>query len=188
MSRKWYIAQTYSGQENSVKKDLERRIQSLGFQDKIYQILSPDEVYEDVKKVKVDGQTQEKKVQKTRKMFPGYIFVEMEVEKEVDEKTWFMVRNTPGVTGFLGSSGNGTKPNPVPQYEMDEILMKIGQLEKPVFDFKVGDKVEVTSGPWKNQVCEISAVNQEKNIVTVLIDMFGRLTPTELGFDEVKKL
>lgn len=181
MSRKWYIVQTYSGQEGSVKDDLERRIQSMGFQDKIYQILSPEETYEEIKK---DG----KKVQKTRKMFPGYIFVEMEVEHEVDEKAWFMVRNTPKVTGFLGSSGNGTKPNPVPQSEMNEILMKIGQIQKPVYDLKVGDKVEITQGMWKDKVCEISAINEAREVVTVLLDMFGRQTPTEFSFSEVKKI
>ncbi len=181
MSKKWYIVQTYSGQENSVKEDLERRITSMGFEDKIYQILSPDEEYEEVKK---DG----KKVIKTRKMFPGYVFVEMEVEKEVDERAWFMVRNTPKVTGFLGSSGNGTKPNPVPQSEMNEILMRIGKLEKPVYDFAVGDKVLITSGPWRDTVASISAVNQEKKIVTVLVEMFGRLTPNELSIESVKKI
>lgn len=181
MSKKWYIVQTYSGQENSVKEDLEHRIESMGFQDKVLQILSPDEEYEETKK---DG----KKVVKTRKMFPGYVFVEMEVEKEVDEKAWFMVRNTPKVTGFLGSSGNGAKPNPVPQSEMNEILMKIGKIEKPTFDIKVGDKVLIINGPWKEQVAEVSQVNEEKGIVTVLVEMFGRLTPNELAISEVKKM
>ena len=99
-----------------------------------------------------------------------------------------MVRNTPKVTGFLGSSGNGTKPNPVPQSEMNEILMRIGKLEKPVYDFAVGDKVLITSGPWRDTVASISAVNQEKKIVTVLVEMFGRLTPNELSIESVKKI
>lgn len=181
MSKKWYIVQTYSGQENSVVEDLERRIESMGFQDKILQILSPDEEYEETKK---DGH----RVVKTRKMFPGYVFVEMEVDKEVDERAWFMVRNTPKVTGFLGSSGNGTKPNPVPQSEMNQILMRMGKIEKPVYDLNVGDKVLITTGPWRDTIASISAINQEKEIVTVLVEMFGRLTPNELNFQDVKKL
>lgn len=181
MSKKWYIVQTYSGQENSVKDDLEHRIESMGFQDKILQILSPDEEYEEEKK---DG----KKVIKQRKMFPGYVFVEMEVDKEVDERAWFMVRNTPKVTGFLGSSGNGTKPNPVPQSEMNEILLRIGKMEKPSFEFNVGDKVLITTGSWRDTIALISAINPEKEMVTVLVEMFGRLTPLELNFSEVKKI
>ena len=182
MARKWYIVQTYSGQENSVKQDLERRIESMGFQDKILTILSPDEEYEDQKK---DGT----KVVKTRKMFPGYIFVEIEVEKEVDDHSWFMIRNTPKVTGFLGSSGKGTKPNPVPQAEINQILLRIGQIEKDEFAILVGDKVEVVSGPWRTKVGPVTDVNTEKSIVTVLIEMFaGASIPTEFSFDEVKKI
>ena len=181
MSKKWYIVQTYSGQENSVKEDLEHRIESMGFQDKILQILSPDEEYEEEKK---DGH----KVVKTRKMFPGYVFVEMEVDKEVDERAWFMVRNTPKVTGFLGSSGGGTKPVPIPTEEMNDILLKIGKLEKPVYDYQVGDKVNIISGSFTGQVGEIASVNFEKEIATVLVTFFGgRPTPMELKFTEFKK-
>lgn len=181
MSKKWYIVQTYSGQENSVVEDLNHRTESMGFQNIIIQAMSPDEEYEDVKK---DG----KKVIKTRKMFPGYVFVEMEVDKEVDERAWFMIRNTQKVTGFLGSSGNGAKPNPVPQSEMNELLMRMGKIEKPTFDFKVSDKVLITNGIWKNQIATVSAINGEKAIITVLVEMFGRLTPTELSFTDVQKI
>ena len=181
MARKWYIVQTYSGQENSVKIDLERRIESMGFQDKILSILSPDEEYEDTKK---DGT----KVVKTRKMFPGYIFVEIEVEHEVDDHSWFMIRNTPKVTGFLGSSGKGAKPTPVPQAEINQILLRIGQIEKDEFEIVVGDEVEVISGIWRGRTGTVTVVNQEKKIVTILLDMFGRLTPNEFEFDEVKKI
>lgn len=180
MSRKWYIAQTYSGYENSVKDDIERRIESMNMGDRIYQVLVPDETYEDTKK---DGS----KVMKTRKMFPGYIFVEMEVDKEMDEEAWFMVRNTARVTGFLGSSGGGTKPTPVRVEDMESILMKVGMLEKPVLDFVVGELVVITSGPWKDQVAEISFINEEKGIITVLVEMFGRRTPVEVSLSAVKK-
>ena len=121
-------------------------------------------------------------------MFPGYIFIEMEVEGEMDSDAWFMIRNTPKVTGFLGSSGAGTKPTPVRRDEMDEILRSIGMLEKPVLDIEVGQRVEIVSGTWRGQIGEISNINEEKGIVTVLIEMFGRQTPAECGLKDVKKL
>ncbi|UKI50477.1 MAG: hypothetical protein L6U99_03385 [Clostridium sp.] len=119
---------------------------------KIYQVIVPEEEQETVRK---DGT----KVKKMVKMFPGYIFIQMEVDKDVDEKAWFMVRNTPKVTGFLGSSGGGTKPVPIPTEEMNDILLKIGKLEKPVYDYQVGDKVNIISGSFTGQVGEIASVN-----------------------------
>jgi transcriptional antiterminator NusG len=175
--RRWYIIQTYSGFENSVKEDLERRIETMGQQDYIFNVLIPEEEYEDTKK---DGT----KVIKKRKMFPSYVFVEM----IVTEKSWFIVRNTPKVTGFLGSSGKGAKPVPLPPDEINGILRSIGLMSKPVYDFNVGDKVLVVSGAFTDRVFEISAVNEEKEIVTVLIELFGSLTPTELSFAEIKKV
>ena len=175
--RRWYIIQTYSGFENSVKEDLLRRIETMGQQDYIFNVLIPEEEYEDEKK---DGT----KVIKTRKMFPSYVFVEM----IVTEKSWFIVRNTPKVTGFLGSSGKGAKPVPLPPEEINGILRNIGLMEKPVYDFKIGDKVLVISGPFADRVVEVVAVNEEKEIVTVLVEFFGRPSPTELKFNEVKKL
>ena len=175
--RRWYIIQTYSGFENSVKEDLLRRIETMGQQDYIFNVLIPEEEYEDEKK---DGT----KVIKTRKMFPSYVFVEM----IVTEKSWFIVRNTPKVTGFLGSSGKGAKPVPLPPEEINGILRNIGLMEKPVYDFNIGDKVLVVSGPFTDRVVEIVAVNEEKEIVTVLVEFFGRPSPTELKFNEVKKI
>lgn len=175
--RRWYIIQTYSGFENSVKEDLERRIETMGQQDYIFNVLIPEEEYEDVKK---DGT----KVIKTRKMFPSYVFVEM----IVTEKSWFIVRNTPKVTGFLGSSGKGAKPVPLPPDEINGILRNIGLMEKPTYNFNVGDKVLVVSGPFADRVVEIVSVSEEKEIVTVLIEFFGRPSPTELKFNEVKKI
>ncbi len=182
MSRKWYIAQTHSGSENSVKADIERRVESMNMQDIIYQVLVAEEEYEDVLK---SG----KKVIKTKKMFPGYIFIEMEVEdsKDMDEEAWFMVRNTQKVTGFLGSSGGGIKPTPVPIEDINAILLKLGKIEKAAFEFAVGEQVIITTGPWKNQLVEISAVNEEKEILTVLVEMFGRRTPAEVSTNEVRK-
>ena len=181
MGKRWYVVTTYSGFENSVKQDLERRIESYNMSNIIYQVMVPEETIEVVDK---KGKTKEK----VQKMFPGYVFVEMEVDKEMDEKAWFMVRNTPKVTGFLGSSGGGTKPVPIPTDEMNEILIKIGKLEKAVYDFQVGDKVNIISGSFTGQIGEIASVNMEKEMVTVLVTFFGgRPTPMELKFTEIKK-
>ena len=175
--RRWYIIQTYSGFENSVKEDLLRRIETMGQQDYIFNVLIPEEEYEDEKK---DGT----KVIKTRKMFPSYVFVEM----IVTEKSWFIVRNTPKVTGFLGSSGKGAKPVPLPPDEINAILRNVGLMEKPVYDFNVGDKVLVISGAFADKVLEIVAVNEEREIVTALVEFLGRPSPTEFSYSEVKKV
>ena len=175
--RRWYIIQTYSGFENSVKEDLERRIETMGQQDYIFNVLIPEEEYEDTKK---DGT----KVIKKRKMFPSYVFVEM----IVTEKSWFIVRNTPKVTGFLGSSGKGAKPVPLPPDEINGILRAVGLISKPVYDFNVGDKVLVVSGAFADKVLEIVAVNEEREIVTALVEFLGRPSPTEFSYSEVKKV
>ena len=177
--KRWYIVTTYSGYENSVKQDLERRRESMNMTHLIYQVLVPEEVKEVVDK---------KGKKKVEKLFPGYVFVEMEVDKEMDEDAWFMVRNTPKVTGFLGSSGGGTKPVAVPKDEMDAILEKLGLVQKPVFEIYAGDKVTVTEGSFKDMVGEVSAVNLEKETLTILINMFGRMTPMEFPFNQVKKI
>lgn len=179
--RRWYIVTTYSGYENSVKQDLERRRESMNMTDLIFQVLVPEEIKEVVDK-------KGKKKEKVEKLFPGYVFVEMEVGDEMDEDAWFMVRNTPKVTGFLGSSGGGTKPVAVPKDEMDAILEKLGIIQKPVFEIYVGDKVEVSEGSFKGTIGEVSAVNLEKEVVTILIELFGRMTPMEFPFNQVKKL
>lgn len=175
-ARRWYIIQTYSGFENSVKEDLERRIDSMGMTDYIFQVLIPEET---VVETKADGSKKEK----IKKMFPGYIFVEMIVTDE----SWFVVRNTPKVTGFLGSSGGGTKPVPLPPDEINSLLLKLGKIEKPVLGFAVGDKVSIINGPFSGQVCEVLALDFDKEEVTVSVEMFGRSTSMPLGFRDVKK-
>ena len=178
--KRWYIVTTYSGYENSVKQDLERRRESMNMTHLIYQVLVPEEIKEVVDK-------KGKKKEKVEKLFPGYVFVEMEVEDEMDEDAWFMVRNTPKVTGFLGSSGGGTKPVPVPKAEMDAILDKLGLIQKPTFDINVGDKIEVTSGAFIGTVGEVLAVNMEKKTVTIPVALFGGST-MEFPFDDIKKI
>jgi transcriptional antiterminator NusG len=175
--RRWYIVQTYSGYENSVKLNLERRIESMQMEDLIYQVMIPEEIKQERK---ADGTLKEKIV----KVFPGYVFLEM----IVTDDSWFVVRNTPGVTGFLGSSGGGTKPVPLPPDEINPILKKEGLIEVPTLDVEVGEKVRVVAGAFRDQVGAIDSIDAEKQEVTVLVDMFGRQTPVELAFEDVEKL
>jgi len=129
---------------------------------------------------KADGTTKEKMV----KMYPGYVFLEM----CVTDDSWFVVRNTPGVTGFLGSSGGGTKHVPVPDEEILPILKKCGLMEVPKFDIEIGEKVRVATGPFSGQIGAVDSIDEEKQVVTVLVDMFGRQTPVELDFGDVDKV
>jgi transcriptional antiterminator NusG len=175
--KRWYVVQTYSGFENSVKINLERRIESMQMEDRIFQVMIPEEIR--IEK-KADGTTKEKMV----KIFPGYVFLEM----EVTDDSWFVVRNTPGVTGFLGSSGGGTKPIPVPNEEIVPILKKCGLIELPTINVVVGEKVRVITGPFRDQIGSIDAIDSEKHEITVLVDMFGRKTPVELAFEDIEKI
>ena len=154
--KRWYVCQTYSGYENSVKLNLERRIESMQMEDRIYQVMIPEEIR--IEK-KADGTTKEKLV----KIFPGYVFIEM----EVTDDSWFVVRNTPGVTGFLGSSGGGTKPVPLPPEEIIPILKKAGLMEIPKLDIEIGEKVRVITGPFRDQIGGIDSIDEEKQEVVV---------------------
>lgn len=179
MSQKvrWYIIQTYSGYENAVKLDLERRVESMGMNDFIFRIVVPEET---VIEKKADGKEKEK----VKQLFPGYVFVEMEVTDE----SWFVVRNTPRVTGFLGSSGGGTKPVPLATDEINQILLKVGIISKPTYDHLVGKTVEIISGAYIGLKGEVSTVDNDQEKVVVNIDLFGRATPTELDAHEVKEI
>ncbi len=180
--RRWYIVGTYSGYENAVKQDLEKRRESMNMQDMIYQVMVPEET------VEVTDKKGKKKL-KVNKLFPGYVFVEMEVEGEMDDQVWFMIRNTPKVTGFLGSSGGGTKPVPVPVEEMNRILISLGIVAKPQYDYNVGDRIEVITEPFMGKVFEIASVNQETEEVIVLVEMFGgRATQMTFNFKQIKKI
>lgn len=172
--KRWYIAQTSAGFENSVKMNLERRITSMGMEDFIFQVFIP-EVLEI--ETKPDG----KKVEKMKKMFPGYVFVEMIVTDE----SWFIVRNTPGCTGFLGSSGGGTKPVPLTTEEIEPILKKCGMVEEIELEAEEGDSVNIIDGPFAGQIGIVKSINQEDQKLEVLVDMFGRSTPLELSFSQI---
>ena len=179
---KWFIATTYSGDEDSVQQALERKRETLNMT-RLHRVLVPtyvDFVKDKQGQYKLDKNNQKK--QKVYKRYPGYIFLEM------DTDDWFNIRNTQNVTGLLGSHGQGSKPEPVPQREMDKILKELGLFEAPKIDLNVGDTVEITSGAFKGQVGTVSAINLEKEIAVVMVDMFGRATPNELKFDEFKKI
>lgn len=170
---RWYIVQTYSGDENAVKLDLERRTESMGMQDFIFRVLVPE----------ITIPATEDKKETIERLYPGYVFVEMIVTDE----SWFVVRNTPGVTGFLGSSGGGTKPIPVLKDEMETILLRIGELAKPNFDRLIGKTVIIQTGVWEGQEGRVSIVDNEHEIAVVSIDMFGQATPTEVSVYDIKE-
>lgn len=172
--RAWYVVQTYSGLESAAKKNLERRVESMGMSDLVFNVLVPEEKHLEKKK---NGETKEVFV----KPYPGYVFVDMIVTDE----SWFMVRNTPMVTGFLGSSGGGAKPVPLPDEEMIPILKSCGITTEKTFAGKPGDKVRIGTGTFSGQEGLIDSVDLEKGIVKVLVYAFGRATPAEFNFNEV---
>lgn len=166
----WYVVHTYSGYENKVKANIEKTIENRKLQDQILEVSVP---LQDVIEVKNGVK---KKVQK--KMFPGYVLLNM----EMNDDTWYVVRNTRGVTGFVGP---GSKPVPLTELEMRSMGIKHDEL---VMDFEVGDTVEVISGVWENTTGIIKHINTHKQIVTISVDMFGRETPVEISFTDVKKV
>lgn len=169
--KEWFVVHTYSGHENKVKANLERRIESTGMQDSIFRVLVPTEEKIELK--------QGKKKVVNRKVFPGYVLVEM----VMTEQTWYIVRNTPGVTGFISS---GTKPLPLPDDEIKEILKEMGIKEaKPEIHFQRGQSVKVTDGPFEEFVGIIQEVYPDRGKVKVLVSMFGRETPLELDFEQI---
>ena len=167
---KWYVAHTYSGYENKVKADLEKTIENRHLEDEILEVRVP---MQEVVEMKNGAK---KTVQK--KLFPGYVLVNM----IMNDDTWYVVRNTRGVTGFVGP---GSKPVPLTEEEMASLgFMK----EDVLVDFTLGDMVTVISGAWKDTVGAIKAINESKQTITINVEMFGRETPVELGFAEVKKM
>jgi len=174
IDKHWYVIHTYSGYENKVKANLERRVASMGMEDKIFRVFVPTEEEIEFK----DGK---KKITK-KKVFPGYVLVEM----VMSDDSWYVVRNTPGVTGFVGS---GSKPIPLEPDEVRAILKQLGFDEaKPKVAFSVGDVVRVISGPFENFDGRIEEVNVERGKLRVSISMFGRETPVELDFEQVEKI
>lgn len=173
-NKAWYVLHTYSGYEDNVARNLRQRIESMGMEDKIFHVLVPRE-----KKIKIkDGK---RRVVEER-LFPGYVLVEM----IVTDDSWYVVRNTPNVTGFIGS---GTIPTPVSEDEVKRLLERIGE-EEPTYkiDMKTGDTVKITDGPFKDFDGRVAEVNEAKGKVKVLVNMFGRETPIELDSLQAKKV
>ena len=172
--KNWYALHTYSGYEDSVVAALKQRIESLGMDEKIFDVLAPKE-----KKIKIrEGKRQVVE----EKIFPGYVLVQM----IVNDDSWYVVRNTPNVTGFVGS---GTIPTPVSLSEMDTIRKRMG-VSEPKFkiDFKAGDLVRITDGPFKDYEGKVSEIDEEKGKIKVMVTIFGRETPVEIDSLQVKKL
>ena len=178
MEKLWYVVNTYSGHESKVKEKLEMRAESMGFTDYIFRIIVPEET---VKETMKDGSIKEKQ----KKMFPGYILVEMIMADEA----WYIVRNTPGVTGFIGSSGKGAKPTPLLPQEIDRILSNMGMTRTNVeVELSVGTKVTLVDGPFKGMIGAIDNLDLENSRLTVLIDLFGQETPVEVELFQVSKI
>jgi len=172
--RNWYAIHTYAGYENAVVRNLKQRIESLGMEDKIFNVLVPTE-----KTVKVKGG---KRVEEDQKIYPGYILVDM----IVTDDSWYVVRNTPRVTGFVGS---GVTPVPLEKKEVDQLLGRMNtQTVKHAIDLAPDDAVTITDGPFKELEGKVSEVDAERGKVKVLVSMFGRETPVELDFLQIKKI
>lgn len=177
MEKNWYVIHTYSGYENKVKTNLEKRVETMGMEDKIFRVLVPEDEETEIK----DGK---KKVSK-KKFFPGYVLTEM----IMTDDSWYVVRNTPGVTGFVGSSGHGAKPTPLLPEEVDAVLKRMGVAEKVVkIDFDLNETVRVSDGPFSNFTGTIEHIDVDKQMVKVHVNMFGRETPVELDFTQIEKI
>ena len=168
--KQWYVIHTYSGYENKVKTDLEHRVKTMDKEDKIFRILVPVEEQSEYK----DG----KKKTTKKKIFPGYVLVEM----VMSDDSWYVVRNTRGVTGFVGP---GSKPVPLTDVEIDALGIMNAEV---VSNYEIGETIVVTSGAWKDTVGMIKEVNKQKQTLTINVELFGRETPVEIQFSEVKKM
>lgn len=172
--RSWYAIHTYAGYENAVARNLKQRIESLGMEDRIFNVLVPTE-----KKIKIKGG---KRIEEEEKIYPGYVLVDM----IVTDDSWYVVRNTPRVTGFVGS---GVFPVPLDKKEVDSLFGRMNKDEvKHTIDLAIDEMVKITDGPFKDLEGRVNEVDDSRGKVKVLVSMFGRETPVELDFLQVKKL
>ena len=175
--RNWYVLHTYSGYENKVKANIESRAQSMGMGDYIFRVVVPEETEKEVKNGK------EKEI--VHKTFPGYVLVEM----IMTDDSWYIVRNTPGVTDFVGSHGAGSKPAPLLQEEINHILRSIGMSTRQShLEVALGDTVKIIEGAFSGLEGVVTEIDEEKQKLKVNIDMFGRETSTELDFEQVDNI
>lgn len=172
----WYVVNAYSGHESKVKENLEMRTESMGMENNIFRVIIPEQKEIEIK----DGVKKEK----VKKMFPGYVLVEMIMSDEA----WYVVRNTPGVTGFIGSSGKGAKPTPLLPQEIEKILADEGMNNTEInTDVKPGDSITIIEGPFKGMFGKIENMDVENQKLTVLIDLFGQETPVEVDLLQINK-
>ncbi len=177
MEKNWYVVHTYSGYENKVKANLEKRVESMGMSDKIFRVIVPEEDETEVK----NGKTKTIK----RKVFPGYVLVEI----VMTDDSWYVVRNTPGVTGFVGSAGSGSKPTALLPEEADRILKSMGMMDKILdADFEIGETVMVKEGPFADYSGKVDEMDMDKGKAKVMVNMFGRETPVEVDFNQIEKI
>ena len=172
----WYVVNAYSGHEQKVKDYLESRRESMGMENNIFRVIIPERTEIEIK----DGVKKEK----VRKMFPGYVLIEMIMSDEA----WYVVRNTPGVTGFIGSSGKGAKPIPLNDAEVKKFIGEGVEETKPInTDVEVGDSVSIIDGPFKGMFGRVESEDKENEKLTVLIDLFGQETPVEVDLIQISK-
>ena len=172
----WYVVNTYSGHESKVKENLLMRKDSMGMENNIFRVIVPETTEVEIK----DGVKKEK----TKKMFPGYVLVEMILSDEA----WYAVRNTPGVTGFIGSSGKGAKPIPLSPQEIDKILVNEGISRLDIeTDLNEGDSVKIVDGPFTGMYGKVQSIDLENEKLNVLIDLFGQETPVEVDLVQISK-
>ena len=176
MEKEWYVVNTYSGHENKVKEKLEMRASTMGMDDYIFRVVVPEST--------VIEQKNGKEVERKKKLFPGYILVEMIMTDEA----WYVVRNTPGVTGFIGSSGKGAKPTPLQPYEVDKILGGMGisriDVDKELTE---GTKVKIVDGPFNGMYGKVDSVDLQNQKVMLLVDLFGQETSVEVELSQIEK-
>ena len=177
MKKEWYVVNTISGHEYKVKEKLENRINSMDLGANIFRVVVPEQKEIEYK----DGVKKEK----VKKMFPGYVLVEMIMSDEA----WFIVRNTQGVTGFIGSSGKGAKPIPLLPQEVDRVLGAMGMSRIDISkDIQVGNKVKIMDGPFKDMIGKIAEVNMKEQKLNVLVDLFGQETSVEVEISQVEAM
>ena len=177
MKKEWYVVNTYSGHENKVKEKLEMRINSMEMQDYIFRVVVPEQ-----KEIEIKDGTKKEKI---KKMFPGYVLVEMIMSDEA----WYVVRNTPGVTGFIGSSGKGAKPTPLMPDEIDRILSNMGMMRTDAEkELEIGDKVSIINGPFSGMMGKVEAIDLENARLNIVIDLFGQETTVDVEVFQVSKV
>ena len=175
MEKQWYVVNTYSGHESKVKEKLEMRAESMDMKDYIYRVVIPEQ-----KEVEVKDGVQKEKI---KKMFPGYVLIEMVMSDEA----WYVVRNTPGVTGFIGSSGKGAKPTPLQPYEVDNILNNMGISRFDVDnELEVGAKVKIISGPFTGMYVVVDSLDVPNQKLLLNVDLFGQETSVEVEMSQIE--